>query len=356
MRILIPDTDTSPANSYRHDLAHALEGHGQEVLWGDDRFWDPGLEVDVIASQWPEGYFRSSLGGAIHKRIAPVHVRRLRSRLKELSAKTVIVSTIHNVRGHFAGRARNAEAFHDMYRAAYEASHGRIHLGKATVTELAEAYPAMADVPVHVTSLGLHERLAASFDPLRGDETSGGFEVFVPGDIRFIEELRLILRGFDLADIPGKRLVIGGGGPALHGRHPIKPLRRLLASMRPGVTLIGRYLEDEEFRERLLAASVILSPRIQTSNSAIPFLAATFGRRCIGPAVGNLAVEIPSLGGIVFDPSSPKNLARALERAWRELDDFRMPNPPCPTWREIAGGMIAFYEELRGRGFGRSSS
>ena len=351
MRFLIPDICIH--NTYVHDLAFALEELGHEVIWGEDNFFYSQWQPDVLLSQWPEGYFRTSLGGKTD-RIKPHHLLSLQHRLELYQKKTLSLSFIHNTKARPTGITELDSQIKKLYQISYGAAHAFIHLGKNSISELQELYPPSVykNKPSIIVCHGLNEQLIRSC-PVSEDQvnTSNDFRIFVPGAIRTWAEVSFLLRAFVEARIPNKKLVISGGGLLFDGRHPLKVLRRTAIRSIPGVLLFGHRLDDPTLCHEIMKAQILVAPRLWATNSGIPYLAATFKRPCIGPAVGNLPLALDELNGLLFDPSNSSSLARAIEAAYEQRNIASLPKHPCPSWLEIAKQIENFVIRLKSEQF-----
>jgi glycosyltransferase involved in cell wall biosynthesis len=346
MQILIPDVCIP--NTYIHDLAFALTELGHEIVWNSDNLFYSRLQPDVIISQWAEGYFRKR--GELEK-LKPYHLETLENNLSLWRQKTLIISFVHNVKPRPTGIQNLDINLERLFEINYNVAHGFVHLGQKSISDFENYYPPSVykDKPSLVISHGLNELLRQKYPPEKnGVDKTNEFRIFVPGAIRFWSELALLIRAFIEARIPHKKLVIGGQGYKLE-QSPVRLLARVVISNIPGILLFGRRLNDLEMRDELVAADIVVSPRIQATNSGIPYLAATYGKRCIAPNVGNLPEALEELKGILFEPNNPSSLAKAMEQVYRERETVLLPNPPCPSWQEIAREIENFITKLKQR-------
>ncbi|AFY79484.1 MAG: glycosyltransferase [Hydrococcus sp. C42_A2020_068] len=349
MKILIPDLCVP--NTYIHDLAFALEELGHEVLWNSDNLFFSQWVPDVIVSQWAEGYFRTSSFLKEITNLQPHHLEFLENKLKQIKKKTLILAFVHNVKPRPTGIRQFDKNLEKLFQINYDSAHAFVHLGKQSISELSTYYPEYIykNKPLLTISHGLHEQLKLNYLPLdRPIDKADSFRIFVPGAIRFWSELTFLIRAFIKAKIPKKQSIIAGNGYVLE-RSPLKPLRRTLIKSIPGVFLYGRRLDDKTLCRETIAADLVIAPRLQATNSGIPYLAATFGKRCLGPNVGNIPEALKELNGILFEPGDISSLARAMEKAYHERDYFSLPEPPCPSWREIAQQIESFIFTLKNR-------
>lgn len=347
MQILIPDFCVP--NTYVDDLAFSLGELKHEVIWNSDNFFFSQWVPDVILSQWAEGYFRTSSFLPNITNLKSHHLELLEKKLDRIREKTLIIAFVHNVQPRLTGMPQFDRNLEKLFEINYNSAHAFVHLGKQSVLDFSKYYPeeVYKNKPYLIVSQGLHELLKLNYPSTdKAIASTDEFRIFVPGAIRYWSELTFLIKAFLAAKIPNKKLVIAGSGYVLEGSF-LKPFRRTLIKNLPGVTLFGRRLDDETLCRETVAADLVISPRLEATNSAIPYLAATYGKRCLGPNVGNLPEALQELNGILFEPGDVSSLVRALEKAYSDRDTFSLPDPPCPSWQEIAKQIDAFMVNLK---------
>jgi glycosyltransferase involved in cell wall biosynthesis len=347
MKILIPDICVP--NTYVHDLAFALTSLGHEIIWGSDNFFYGGGPLDVILSQWPEGYFRNTYQYN-PQQPKQKDLQDLEIALNRWREKSLILSFIHNTEPRGDGVPSTDIMRRKLFKISYTAAHGFVHLGRKSIIDLESLYsPAVyRDKPSLVISHGLNELLKVNISNTSNITPEPGcFRIFVPGTIRSWLEIKFLLLGFSQARIPRKKLVIAGSGSLFDGKHPLKKIRKFLVNSKLNVLLLGHRQSDEEIYQEIIAADILIAPRLWATNSGIPYLAATFGKRCICPAVGNIPEAVNELNGISFEPNCSSSLAKAIETAYEERDLIALPELPCPSWHEIAKQLENFVFQFK---------
>jgi hypothetical protein len=363
MKFLLPDLCIP--NTYIDDFSFALKEQGHQIVWGSEHLWDAPDEsdIDVIASQWAEGYLRNPrIQVNTVEQLESHHLDNLHSQLQRWREKALIIAFVHNVKPRYGKDERLNKLSSRLFEINYDTAHGLVHLGKESISELEAFYPAkISQKPVLLISHGLNELFRTSYPASQG-EKSDRFRIFVPGTIRYQSELSFLLRAFWQASIPDgtykplnsiqgtvphKQLIIAGSGSVVGGRHPVRLMRKIVANSLPGVTLFGRRLSDREQYQELLKADIVLSPRLAATNSGIPYLAATYGKRCIVPKVGNLPSVSKELEGILFEPGNCSSLVAAMELAYQQRNLPPLSSQPCPTWQEIAEQIESFILMLK---------
>lgn len=342
MQILIPNVCIP--NTYVHDFAFAVEKLGHKIIWGNDNLFYSQFAPDVIVSHWPEGYLNTL------KQLDSSYLEQLQYRLELWRKKTLIIAIIHNVKPRTTGDNQIDDRLKKLFQISYAAAHGFVHLGKKSIEELQDYYPECVyrDKPTLVVSHGLNELLRSQNSTVDEPiDRPNEFRIFVPGTIRNWSELNLLIRAFTQASIPHKKLVIAGGGSVLSGKHPVKIIRSKLVRSIPNTILFGRRLSDRELSQELMSANITIAPRLWATNSGIPYLAATYGKRCLAPNVGNLPEAIKELNGILFEPNNPSSLAKAMETAYEQDNLAFVPTPPCSSWLEIIQEIENFISMLK---------
>jgi hypothetical protein len=349
MKFLLPDFCIP--NTYIDDLSFALKRQGHQIIWGSENLWNAPdeLDIDIIASQWAEGYLRNPrIQLNTIEQLESHHLENLHSQLRQWRKKALIIAFVHNVKPRYGKDERLNNLLTRLFEINYDTAHGLVHLGKESISELEAFYPAKIsqNKPMLLISHGLNELFRTSYPASQG-EKSDRFRIFVPGTIRYQSELSFLLRAFWQASIPDKQLIIAGSGSVVGGKHPLRLMRKIVVDSFPGVTLFGRRLRDREQYQELLKANIVLSPRLAATNSGIPYLAATYGKRCIVPKVGNLPSVSAELEGILFEPNNLSSLVEAMELAYQQRNLPLLSSQPCPTWQSIAEQIENFILRLK---------
>ena len=339
MRIVIPDQ--CKLGSYSHELAFALKTRGHDVIIGSDAVISEGLEADILGIQWPRSFFLSEK----EKKITLAEVDYLKEKLSLLKSRALIIAFVHNI----STRKANPP-LEKLFKVCYESADGLIHLGHRSVSELVNKYPDsnLSSKPTLIINHGLFEQLKDGLsNNIDNKDVESQFRIFVPGAIRKYSEIKFILEAFLRANIHGKQITIAGGNGIFTSSSWTKyPIREVVRNL-PGVYLYGRHLNNQEMCEQVILSDIVLSPRLEGANSGIPYLAATFNKKCIGPNIGNIGEAISSLGGITFSPNRVQSLKEALELAYQKrhlnYSDKFIP----PPWSEIVQRIEEFALDLR---------
>ena len=87
---------------------------------------------------------------------------------------------------------------------------------------------------------------------------------------------------------------------------------------RPDILYRPGHVKDEEVQDYLNAADVVVFPYTKALTSGALVLAMSFGRACIAPKLGALEDTLDDEGGMLYDPSRPDGLRKAMEAARAE--------------------------------------
>jgi glycosyltransferase involved in cell wall biosynthesis len=153
-------------------------------------------------------------------------------------------------------------------------------------------------------------------------------------------------------DIDAKLLVVGY--PTKHAnmdevQHLIK-----LHDLSDTVLLDPRYIEMEEVGPLLKAASVVVFPYRNATQSGVLHLAYSFGKPVIATSVGGLAEDVKDgETGYLVPPRSPAELAAAIERIFKDpvrLQDMGSQalelSKSQHSWKTAAGIISCAYKKL----------
>ncbi|KMQ51548.1 glycosyl transferase, group 1 family protein [Chitinispirillum alkaliphilum] len=129
-------------------------------------------------------------------------------------------------------------------------------------------------------------------------------QVLFAGRINKYKGLDVLLKAFAIMQhsIPGASLIIAGKGD-------VEPYRHLLDKVN-NVTLINRYVTEEELRELHSDCDFVVVPYIDASQSGVIAVAAANGRAVISSDVGGLSEQIvDGKTGFLVEKSNPQILA-----------------------------------------------
>jgi len=158
------------------------------------------------------------------------------------------------------------------------------------------------------------------------------------GRVEHYKGIAMLLRAAQLLP-PDVSIVLAGAG----NMSDIE--KQLAAALGPRLTLLNRFIEDNEVATLLQQAGVLVLPYLQATQSSLPLICAAFGLPVVASSVGTFTTEIPPLGGILVPPGDPGALAQAL---LRQLDT---PTPILnhqETFDDLAPHFLAMYRTVTG--------
>ncbi len=162
--------------------------------------------------------------------------------------------------------------------------------------------------------LDRHARLAgpASVDdaPADGAAPAAAPRLLFFGRVMRYKGLAVLLEAGDLLveRLPALRLVIAGTGPELERLRPE-------IDRRPWVEVIDGYVPDAAVAGLFRAASLVVLPYIEASQSGVAALAAGFARPVVASDVGELGLLVRETGmGLVVPPGEPAALSASIAR------------------------------------------
>lgn len=125
-----------------------------------------------------------------------------------------------------------------------------------------------------------------------------------------------------------------------------------LASADPRIRTSLGYIADDDIQYYFRAADVVVFPFRHTQTSGSLMLALSYGCPVIAPAIATLPEYIDADCGILFDPTHPENLERALsEAASAPLADMAKAarrQAESLKWEDMARVHLASYHAVGG--------
>jgi glycosyltransferase involved in cell wall biosynthesis len=111
------------------------------------------------------------------------------------------------------------------------------------------------------------------------------------------------------------------------------------------ITVVDRYLSDDEVDRYFSAADVLVIPYLRASQSGVALIGMVFGLPIVASAVGGLNETLGKYDGTFFvRPGNPEELADALGRV---LSLNKLFKPPSDLrWEIIASSWIGLYDRV----------
>ena len=122
--------------------------------------------------------------------------------------------------------------------------------------------------------------------------------------------------------------------------------QQLAAALGPRLTLLNRFVEDDEAARLLQQAGVLALPYLQATQSSLPLISAAFGLvPVVASAVGAFGTEVPTAG-------RPCGAAGRSAGAWRQALLRQLDARPQPirndqeTFDDLAPRFLAMYRAV----------
>lgn len=169
-------------------------------------------------------------------------------------------------------------------------------------------------------------------------DVARGRNVLFFGRVEYYKGIEVLLRAGALlpADVG---LTVAGAGPLSETE------KELAAALGSRLTLLNRFIADEEAAALLQQAGVLALPYLHATQSSLPLISAAFGLPVVASCVGTFAAEVPQLGGLVVPPGDPRALADAL---LRQLETPAPIRDDQETFDNLAPSFLAMYREVAG--------
>ncbi len=296
-------------NSYVKNLVDALveECH---VVTGIEPFWASNMQFDIIHIQYPEELFNWD----------PFYgengLERLAIRLdywQKRGAKLVV--TVHDEKSH---RGKNTDQ--TLFKMLYESSKGLVHLGNYSHKNINfdGILSEVIEHPLYIDLLDLEDKNKVKIKEY--------FTCLSIGAIRKKTERDFLLKSFRefRKKKPNSRLQICNFRiPSECVSFKVHPFKRLFFELKfrlkkqfyffRGVDLLEHDLSNVRMKDLVLQSDVVISPRLDSLNSGIIYLALTLNKPVIGPRIGNMAEILTLLKCPSFIPNDEKTFVVGLD-------------------------------------------
>jgi glycosyltransferase involved in cell wall biosynthesis len=268
---------------------------------------------DVIHYQWPEEY--------TGYRTPPTRdqLAKIEECLIWWNSNSTTILTVHNLYPH--GRA-NDLAFRELYECFYRNTRVITHYSETSRRLVCDRYPIARDAR-HVVHHPDGCEATIAIQKQRGSRRKelgigeDEFVVLVFGQIRSLDEVKLLQRAYDLARIPRKRLLMAGKLGLQIGSWRA----RLFAAQwrwwlkQRNAFVDSRFLPEDELSRFIDSSDVVVVPRLGGLNSAILFMGMAFGRLIIAPDCGAYPEQLSETRNLIYRTGDPVSFAARLEEA-----------------------------------------
>jgi glycosyltransferase involved in cell wall biosynthesis len=309
-KVLIPTDDQSCTTS---GLADGYRSLGWEVATGALNFKLRAAHYDAVHYQWPEEYTGWQRPPKEHQ------IAEIEDCVKWWASRAASIFTVHNLYPH-AGVGN--PAFHDLYSCFYRHCHVISHFSHTSHRLVLEEFPDacksrhVVHYPESHEVMLVRQRQRGSRRAemnIRDDE----FVILMLGQLRSWEEIELIMRAYDLAKIPKKRLLMAG--KTIVCAETWQTRLRLRGwdwwLKRRGAVVDTTWVPEDELSRFLDSSDVSIVPRLAGLNSAIIFSAMTFGRMIIAPNCGAYPEHLAGTRNLLYQPGDATSFASKLEEA-----------------------------------------
>jgi glycosyltransferase involved in cell wall biosynthesis len=333
------------------NFAAGYQQLGWDVIGGVTNFELESCRADIVHINWPE-----ELAG--WRSPTPLQLQAILERLERWSLRSRIIFSVNNLYPH--GQADDAMWFR-LYSGLFKYADVVHHFSETSRNSVLARYPESRDRR-HVVRVGFnYDRLIPAARPDRSEaRRKFGVEpnetVFLCfGALRSWSEIDLIRNAYVRVRLPSKRLLMAARyveqGSPLEMR-----LRRgywRYWQWRQNAIVVTDYVPEGEVYELFDAADVVLVARHDGLSSGIPCLAMSMGRPVIAPGIGGTAEYLEGTQNILYDPASPDQLARAMERTV-DLDGERIGaenrrKADGWCWSDIIADCLKALPEAAGR-------
>jgi glycosyltransferase involved in cell wall biosynthesis len=162
------------------------------------------------------------------------------------------------------------------------------------------------------------------------------------GLLRPYKGLEDLFAAFKKLESPKLRLLVAGRVFGVTGyESELKKLSRI----DPRINLVPKFIADEDIQVYLKACDVFVLPYKDITTSGAAFLALSFGRPIIAPAITSFPEVVTLESGILYDASKPDGLVSALmeaqTRTWSESKIFDYAHQF--DWDKLGPQLSALY-------------
>jgi glycosyltransferase involved in cell wall biosynthesis len=292
---------------------------------------EESLVGEVLHVHWT-GPALQGLWGPHEAYLSLQHLKDQLDRFVELGG--TLVWTVHNVLPH---EIRHVTAEIEWCRYLARTAHVIHVMSSETFAAAREYYelpPERTHVIDHCSFVGVYpDWVSRSAARRRLGMRDHDIGLFAPGGIRVYKGLDRLLTVFERMSADDPRLVLMVAGK--RGRYfPGQEEWERRCESNPQIVSSFEYVPDDQLQVWCRAADVAVLPYRGILNSGAFHLATTFDLPVVAPRDGAIVEQEHHEFVELFDPSSPRDLQRAVERAVQRW--VRDPEPPAVRPREVA--------------------
>ena len=239
-----------------------------------------------------------------------------------------IVTTLHDPSPHPGNRV-DALAFHTGKFTLVRSAGIHVHDGMFR-DELKRRFPGK-----HIFVIR-HPSFASRYLKHAKPGVTRGRSVLFFGRVEYYKGIKTLLEAEQLLP-PDVSLTVAGAGALSDSE------KQLAAALESRLTLLNRFIKDDEAALLLQQAGVLALPYLQATQSSLPLIAAAFGLPVVASSVGTFTNEVPLLGGVLVPPAEPRALADAL---LKQLDTPAQIRNDQETFDDLAPRFMDMYRQV----------
>lgn len=273
--------------------------------------------VEIIHIHWPEVLFDSKLPDTNSLNDFMKHFFLWKKNYK-------VVFTLHNLKPHLS----KSDLYPNLYKEVSNNADAVVHFANSSIVTFNKLYPKNQAKHV-VISHPLYLSIPNNFSR----EKSRAFlnikdtykVVLVFGQIRTKNERQFVFNTFKKLKLKDKFLIISTVGkfkPKLKlGWKLSNFINNYLLkkyNSKPNYIIKNTRINNNEIQYYFNAADVVLIPRVNSLNSGVLYLAASFNKKVVAPDLGNIGEVALSLNQKVFELANSSSAAFSLEKALLE--------------------------------------
>lgn len=336
--VAYPAFKNRATNPFQSLLYTEMRTLGWEVF-DLDAGWRQIGRTDILHLHWPDGFvFHGSLVKTVWRSLlffAMVIAFRL--------GGARIVWTIHNFQSH--------EGFHPrletwFWRRFHRLLNGWVALNQFAADQV-RSMPGLKDLPGRVIRHGLYPRTKPGAVPEMAGRREQTLLFF--GKLRAYKEIPRLIETFEQWGDPEVGLVIAGQSHSA-------AMARFLDSKKevPGLTLINRFIREDELAQLLESSDWVVIPYGKTLNSGVVFLALGYDKKLLAPRTPVLEEIQRDFGPVrihLYDPPLGLEALRELAACPPSQEENEGSDAPTAayTWPHLAVEHAEFFQAIRRR-------
>lgn len=315
MKILIP-SEPDKNSFFQEIILHSKN----EFFYGDLNTNTDGFQFVLI--QWIEQLFQ-------WKEPTEEELIELENKITEWKRKKMkILHILHNEKRHYG----MTNLFKKLYNLIFESTDVFVHFGDFSLTKYQKIFNNSKHVLIN------HPLYLNTFLDKRKDKDKAREElnisknttvVIIPGTIRNLKERKIVLKYFSSLNIKDKLLI----APKMYFRKTtnkqkgysyLKKIPYLLSnidalankSLKKKNFMIGdKFISNDEMSRLISVSDIVWTPRFDTLNSGIVYLAYTFKKVVLGPNIGNIGGVLNDMNMPTYNIEKPKEIKMAFNKA-----------------------------------------